>query len=469
MTDEEILLSQQKLGDIIINPPIVKTFVKDSIPNVIDNTQSPLQLDENAVNKLLDDDFGFLSGIAGTGKSTIINEVSRLYPNLLEVCASTGIAAVNLNSKTLHSTLKFFDYYSLEVAWQEQVLHYNLRLVRSRRQKLLIDEISMIDAGTFDLIMSAVDEINSDGTGKTLGVWLTGDMAQLPPIKNKLYDYKGNGQYIFKSDYWDRFAKNTIRLTKVWRQDNIEFMKGINLIRAGKGVEAIKVFKECGVIFAKEVDNNFIGTTLIPKNNEVDAYNEKRLRMLTTSLIRVDSKSYGKQLREWQKLIPIELRVKVGALVMLLANDIPDFNYVNGDTGIIEDYNAKDEIFKVKLKRTGKLIKISRIARTNLSDKEPDFPSGGFTPYSDYKTGQWVIGRILYFPLRLAYASSIHKSQGLSLDTVQIDARHNFFSYPSMGYVGISRARTPSGLILVGDPESIGRKMRMSSEVKQYV
>lgn len=107
--------------------------------------------------------------------------------------------------------------------------------------------------------------------------------------------------------------------------------------------------------------------------------------------------------------------------------------------------------------------------RPNLSDDEPSYKTGNFQHYLDPMTGQWIIGTIRYFPLRLAYASTIHKSQGLSLDRVQIDTRDKFFSAPSMAYVAISRARTPEGLTLVGTPESIASKMIMSKEVIKYV
>lgn len=426
-------------------------------PNV-----SKLQLDENAVNALLTKQFGFLTGLAGTGKTTLINEMNRLNPDLFEICATTGIAAVNLGSKTINSTLKYFDTKSLENAWREQLLHMNLRKIRARKKKLLIDEGSMLGGEQLDLIMNAVDEINMDGTGKELGVWITGDMCQLPPVKMK---------YVFKSDYWDRFEENKVTLTKVWRQDDIKFMEGINLVRANKGMEAMQIFKECGVTFLDKVNDNFEGTTLIPNNNDVDAYNEKRLREVEGTIIRSQAKKKGKELKEWEKLIPIELRLKKGAYVMILSNDIPEFTYVNGDCGTIEDYDSDEDAFLVKLKRTNGVVKIKRIIRENYSDKEPEpyMFTPKFSPYISQMTNDWVIGKISYHPLRLAYASTIHKSQGLSLDMVQINTNPAFFGYDSMGYVSISRARTPQGLFLVGKPEIIGRKMTMNKEVMKYV
>lgn len=454
-------LTEEELKELEVATEDVAEFLNEE--GFIDiKERSPLQLDENAVHKLTTEKFGFLTGNAGTGKSTLISELSRLHPELLEICATTGIAAINLNSKTLHSTLKFFDTKSLEINWREQLLHMNLRKVRARRKILLIDEVSMLGAEQLDLICNAIDDINNDDTGKQLGLWVSGDMCQLPPVKMK---------YVFKSDYWDRFEDNKVRLTKVWRQDNLDFMKGIDLLRSNKGIEAMEIFKKCGVNFLDKVNDDFEGTTLIPNNADVDAYNEKRLRALPGMLIRSQSKIRGKEMKEWEKLVPAELRLKVGAYVMILSNDIPDFKFVNGDCGWVEDYDESEDAFNIKLKRTNSIVSIKRIKRQNFSDKEPEayMFTPKFQPYQDYKTGDWVIGEILYHPLRLAYASTIHKSQGLSLDMVQINTRPPFFGYDAMGYVSISRARTPEGLFLIGNPDAIGRKITMNKEVLKYV
>lgn len=460
-TDVGVPFQPEKLAGSFLTPE-EEDLIIGAIPLQALPEPPKIQLDENAVKALTEEKFGFLTGNAGTGKTTLISEVSRINPKLITICATTGIAAVNLNSRTVHSELKFFDLKSMENAWREQLLHKNLRLVRARTSNLLIDEASMLGAEQLDLIMNAVDEINSDGTGKQLGVWLSGDLCQLPPV---------NMRYVFKSDYWYPFQENTIKLTKVWRQDNVKFMEGVNLVRANKGIEAMEVFKSCGVNFVNKVDDNFEGTTLIPNNNDVDAYNEKRLRMVQAPIIRSPAKISGKSLPEWQRLIPVELRLKVGAYVMILANNTPDFDYVNGDCGWVEDYLENDDVFKVKLKRNGNIVRIPRIKRQNFQANEPEkyLFTPKFTPYIDFKTGDWVVGEISYHPLRLAYASTIHKSQGLSLDMVQINTTPPFFGYDSMGYVSISRARTPEGLFLVGKPEFIGRKITMNKEVMQYV
>lgn len=441
MTPEQILESQQKLGGII---------------------EDESQLDLSKLEK----DFAFVTGAAGTGKTFSIRAMAEQNPNYMELCSTTGIAAVNLGGITINSCLKYFDTTSLENNFRDGFLHYRLREVRAKKRVLGIEECSMMPAEQLDLIVEAVDEINNDKTDRKLGVHLIGDLLQLPPVSTPY----SKASPIYESEYWPRFQNNTLKLEKIWRQNNPEFVRGINLIRANKGVEGIKVLKSCGVRFENKVDNHFKGTTLIAKNVDVDIFNDKRLQELATPLIRTTIKCGGIQASEWKKNIPFELKTKIGAYVMVLTNCLPNFDYVNGDCGYIEDYDNVKESFRIKLVRTGQVVNIGRLSRMNLSDTKPDDgTTGRFEPYSDFKTSRWIIGYIQYHPIRLAWASSIHKAQGLSLDAVQIDTKSQFFGFESMGYVAISRCRTPAGLILVGDPDMIGKKIRMNPKVLKYV
>ena len=91
------------------------------------------------------------------------------------------------------------------------------------------------------------------------------------------------------------------------------------------------------------------------------------------------------------------------------------------------------------------------------------------TPKWDIRSRKWIVGGITYFPLRLAYATTVHKSQGLSLDNVQIDAYNHFLGSPAMAYVALSRARTPEGLRIVGDPDTFARKVKCHPEVLRWL
>ena len=141
---------------------------------------------------------------------------------------------------------------------------------------------------------------------------------------------------------------------------------------------------------------------------------------------------------------------------MILSNQLPDFDYVNGDCGHLEGYESGE--MQVRLVRNGNVVAVPRLVRSASSKDKPSGFSGareeGYVarPHRDAK-GRYVEGQVEYFPLRLAYGSTVHKSQGLSLDRCQVDFRNSFFRQPAMLYVALSRVRTLEGLCLVGDRE----------------
>lgn len=433
---------------------------------------SNIILDKEITNQLLTAKFAFLTGLAGTGKSTYLRELSKIRPNWMKLCSTTGIAAINAGGITINSALKYFNTKSLKQIWDNGKLHWNLRKIRENFQVLGIDEISMMNAESFGYIVDAIDEINNDTSGKFLGLIVIGDLAQLPTISTS----KEPAELVIKSPFWSRFEENTIKLTKVWRQDNPDFLKAINLVRCGDGNNAVIALMDCGVSFTSVLDNDFQGTTLIPKNEGVDHFNNIRLNKIDSPIIRVTPTKRGKQLGEWEKNIPYELRLKIGAYVMILANDsiTQNWDFVNGDTGTIVEYDDSKydkEVFRVKLKRNNEIVTVGRVLRENRTDGEPDQThfSSMFHPYVDQMTSEWILGTIKYHPLRLAYASTIHKSQGLSLDALQIDSRETFFGSPNMAYVAISRCKTPEGLVIVGNPKGIASKIRVNKDVLKYV
>lgn len=423
---------------------------------------------ENTISKILDEPFAFVTGPAGSGKTFSIRKKALESPNTYELAATTGIAAINLGGyKTINSLLKYFDTQSLEERYIDQYLHFQLRLIREDYQNLGIEEVSMMDAKQLDLIYDAINEINQDKNPRKLGLHLIGDMLQLPPVSTK----QKPADIITKANCWPEFKNNMVKLEKIWRQENPEFIQAINLVRSGNGANAVLLLKKCGVEFRDKIIDKFDGTTLISKNDGVDAYNSQRLNELTTPMIRVSPKRGGDQLSEWTKQIPNEMRFKVGAYVMLLSNKTPDFEYVNGDTANIISYNEKTDSFRVKLLRNGEEFNIGRITRFNLQKQEPT--NGHFTnnfrPSIDIQSGKWIVGSISYHPLRLAWATTVHKSQGLSLDKVQIDISPYFFGFPGMAYTSISRCKTPNGLIIIGGENTLVKRITTNKELLDYV
>lgn len=400
------------------------------------------------------------------------------------LCATTGIAAVNLGGTTINSLLGFFDTASLIEAFQRGRITSKIHQIAARGYKnIIVDEGSMLVKDQLDIIYRALTEVNAYKSMKKrgpLGLIVIGDVCQLPPIVNKNERKRGektNPKWLFKADVWEKaFAPNIVRLTKVWRQSQPQFLQAINHLRRGQGKSAVEVLDTL-TKFEWSVNQNFDGTTIMATNQEVDRHNFICLQKIDDKLIQVDSARWGKQSGEW-KNIPEQLELKIGAYVMILSNDSPAFSYVNGDTGHIVDYNETLGFFSVELKRTGEIVQIRKIHRTINTYNNPDpaispedYPPAtwDFIPFGkvsyDEKKEIWHLGGVRYFPLRLAWASSVHKSQGLSLDACQIDFRHPFFDSPAMAYVAISRCRTPEGLRLVGRQDELVKRCCIDPDV----
>ena len=330
----------------------------------------------------------------------------------------------------------------------------------------------MLPAPNLDMLYRACAETgggsgSGSGAGRRapLGIILVGDFCQLPPIK---------ARWCFEADCWSRFAASTEKLTKVWRQADAGLLTALNLTRQGAGAAAARQLTMLGASWHTALDTEFDGTTIVPKNDQVDRYNLEALSRVRGLAFTVKSRRWGRERAEW-KLVPGKLELKVGAYVMLLAN-APDgsggFLYVNGDCGHVVDADA--EGVRVRLVRTGDKVRVPLLTRD--VDRN-DLPEGadkekrpGWVPFPHRNLrGRWVEGQCQYYPLRLAYASTVHKTQSLTLDRVQVDYRHGFFKAPAMLYVALSRCRTLEGLRLVGQPEVFARHCNTDPAVREFL
>jgi len=350
------------------------------------------------------------------------------------------------------------------------------------------------------------------------GLLLVGDACQLPPIGERQADGKpGTVEYFFEAQCWPDFEQNgnLTHLKKVWRQDDARFLKALSLVRAGRGVDGAIDLKQAGVEFTLEEDEQFDGITLFAVNQQVDGFNVRRLAQLPGDVIRIPSKRWGKERSEW-KNIPECLELKDKALVMVLVNQPGTFEYVNGDLATF--HNAEEPCDCVELglicaHRSGPIVETKRgyrgpipfVIRNNVSFNESneDFYKDEFekttwgkrmsqlspdnkvwkaiymeyldahtmkgVPYYEPKEQGVVVGEVEYMPLRVAYASTVHKVQGLTLDNVQVNISHFWFGNPSMVYVALSRARSIKGLRIVGDVGRLSRRIKTDSRVRRWV
>jgi ATP-dependent DNA helicase PIF1 len=419
----------------------------------------------------------FRTGRAGTGKSFWVIETTEDDKSFACVTATTGIAAVNLGSVTINSTLKYFDTLSMRDAFLQGHLTRILHKIAKEKRWFLVEEASMLEADQLDYLYRAVQEANRYSDIKTpLGIMLVGDFAQLPPVR---------GEWAFNAPCWPEFAANTVKMTKVWRQGDGPFLDALNHAREGRGGACAETLTAAGVTWNTSRVVEFDGTTILPKNDMVSRHNAEVLKGVPGKLFTVRSERWGQQRSEWGENkrthewgIPPVMDLKLGAYTMNLSN-VRDFSVVNGDCGYVRGYEEEAQILRVELLRTGKVVEVTRIVRSVEQEEAPpgwdgdtlgeDDPAWYPKPHFKNGTKKYVVGQIRYFPQRLAYASTCHKSQGLSLDRAQVDLRDRFWKSPAMTYVALSRCRTLEGLRLVINKDSFVGQVNMDEKVRAYL
>ena len=419
----------------------------------------------------------FLTGSAGTGKTYQIRKRLEADPSYALLCATTGISAINLgeNVTTINSALGYFDTASLTEAYIKGWVGRRMRRIRDMGYKnIVIDEVSMMDAVQLDTIVRAMDDLalaDSAVKGKRapLGLVVTGDYCQLPPV---------DAQWAFEAACWPRFAANTTRLTHCYRQSSGPFLDALGAIRAGDGQAGADLLDECNVTYADNNDVDFAGTTIMAKNDEVERFNWAAHAQLPGKVTVSRSRRWGKQRGEW-KLIPAELNLKLGAYVMILANhrangESRELLYANGDCGYVRGYHAGMSAYMVELKRNGQTVIVQPITRRCEQKERPEATAmtadaSGNVPYFDEERRRWVVGAVTYAPLRLAYASTVHKCQGVTLDAVQVSLNAAFIGKPSMVYVALSRCRQADGLRLIGNRDLLARRVCIDPRTIPYL
>lgn len=463
---------------------------------------SPSGLDELTQRKV---EVRVITGKAGCGKTWMVREEMQRAPRKsIVLCAMTGIAAVNLgdNVATLHSTLGFFDYESLVESFARGKVQRRLAdMSKQGVRELVVDEASMMEKRVLDIIVQALLEAQTYAGAYPIRLTLVLDFCQLPPVPD--HKDKQSGDYCFNASCWPDFQANTIRLEKNWRQSDPAFLEALNAARKGDGTACLHYLQQAGVEFYRHADMNFIGTTLHGTNKEVERFNFTRLMQINSPDIRVPAPRWlHKQLIEERKIpkewehIPHELLIRVGAYVMIKANNwdrTPSGQfeggnnvYVNGDSGWVEGFDPDSQSWLVKLARNGRTVKVGWIDRfVEKREAPPEFESVERKQWPKFDSDsidrpwgsawyaqdreKWVWGAVRRYPMVLGWGTTIHSSQGLSLDWVQVNLASGFLKGPAMLYVAFSRCRTPQGLKLAGDPREIVKKCNVDPRVVRWL
>ncbi len=375
----------------------------------------------------------FLTGPAGSGKTFVLNEyISYLKQSGVEVAitASTGIASTHINGMTIHAwsglgIKSVLTEYDLEAMVEKQYLYKRFE----KTQVLVIDEISMLSGTQLTMIEWICRTFkHNDKPFGGMQVILCGDFFQLPPITKSSFGESVGNDFAYESDAW-KFARFTIcYLSEQHRQKDSDYLSILNQIRANRvTAQTIELLRSRE---NAEPALDVLATKLFTHNVDVDTINHKHLDTLTTATKEFVMMSKGKDfLVEGLKrscLAPERLRLKEGARVMFVKNNY-EVGFVNGTLGLVTGFNT----FGEPVVRTvgGKLISVVPMS------------------WSIEEEGK-VKAEITQLPLRLAWAITVHKSQGMSLDAMEVDLSKSFVK--GMGYVALSRVRSLDGMKLLG-------------------
>lgn len=417
----------------------------------------------------------FFTGSAGTGKSVLLREIIKELrrkhakrPDSVAVTASTGIAACNIGGVTIHSFAGIGLGKEPTAQLVSKIRKNRKAAARwARTQVLIIDEVSMVDPALFDKLEEVARLIRKkpDKPFGGIQVVITGDFFQLPPVNPG-----GSVTFAFDAQSWHKVVQHKVNLTQVFRQKDESFVSMLNEMRFGrlsqKTIEAFRKLER-----TPKYDDDIVPTELFPMRNEVDRANMGRLSALQSESQSYQAQDGGTLMGEARERVlqnsialPV-LHLKKGAQVMLIKN--VDESLVNGSVGKVVEFMddteydkaiGNQEMAEMQKEERDKAVRVSTrkwpLVRFHL-------PNGGTRDYlarpETWKTelpdGEVQASRT-QVPLILAWAMSIHKSQGQTLPCCKINLNRVFEK--GQAYVALSRATSIEGLQVLGfKPEKV--------------
>ena len=391
----------------------------------------------------------FLTGKAGTGKTTFLRGLAANPTKRMVILAPTGVAAINAGGQTIHS------FFQLEFGPQipddgrdaarhiptlqyQKMSTVKLKIIRSL-ELLVIDEISMVRADLLDVVDAVLRRVRRNE--KPFGgvqVLMIGDIHQLAPVAKEeewalLRDYY-KSVYFFDSHVLTKAPYCCIELEHIYRQEDRNFIDILNKVRNNcLDAESLKVLNShYNPNFEPDEDAGYI--TLMTHNRQVDEINEGKLNALKTKSLKFESKIFG-NFPETSYPTKAELELKIGAQVMFVKNDpSPEKQYFNGKIGRIVSY---DEESGLEVRCGDEVIEVKPVTWSNF-----EYRINEETKEIEEKE----VGSFTQIPLKLAWAITIHKSQGLTFDKVILDASLAFAH--GQVYVALSRCTSLEGLVL---------------------
>lgn len=379
----------------------------------------------------------FVTGKAGTGKSTLIHWL-RSQLDSCAVVAPTAVAAAAIQGDTIHA---FFGLPPRLIDPAEKhPVSTKVRLVLENVKCLIVDEVSMVLPNMVDTMSNILR--SARGNPLPFGgvpVIFVGDLLQLPPVVSTpeeavYFSHRYATHYFFSADIFREQPIVPLVLTQVRRQADEAFIDALNRIRLGEDSrDAVALFnRSC---FRDKPESSPTGTYLVPTNQSARSINMRELDRLPGDTRLYEANIGGKvAANKWKLPVPDRLELKVGAKVIFLKNRKPD--WINGDLGTV--VGLEDDHIRVRKDATDNVLVVGRETWQKYK-------------YAyDYETKRVeaeVVGTFEQFPLALGWAITIHKSQGLTLDTLTLNLGDGAFA-EGQTYVALSRARTLEGITL---------------------
>lgn len=400
----------------------------------------------------------FLTGKAGTGKTTLLREIIQTTHKNTVVVAPTGIAALNAGGVTIHSMFQLpfggfiptnsLPHFSENAKFETKATlrrHFRMsglkKAVIKNMELLIIDEVSMLRPDLLDAIdfmMQTVRKNSSPFGG--VQVLFIGDLLQLPPVIRdeewrSLRDYY-KGKFFFNAQVIQQNPPLYIELSKIFRQTDAVFIAILNNLRnnqiSQQDIQNLNQYVHPN--FDLKANQGYI--TLTTHNAKADTINAKALEDLEGKMMVYKPLIVGDFP---DKIYPVEeeLKLKIGAQVMFVKNDLSfDKKYFNGKMGIVKSL-SKEEIV-VHFPEENTTIEVEKYEWQNIRYKVDDLTK---------EIEEEILGTFVHYPIKLAWAITVHKSQGLTFDKAALDVSQVFL--PGQAYVALSRLRSLNGLVLL--------------------